>query len=81
MADCNETIRELDTFLDGELSEEMRAQIHTHLIDCVDCHQAYDFHAELKIVIQRKCADEPMPEGLEERIRQCFDTGLLDPNS
>jgi hypothetical protein len=45
----------------------------------VDCHQAFDFHAELKLVIQRKCANEEMPQGLMERIRQCFNTDLLDP--
>jgi anti-sigma factor RsiW len=33
MPDCNETIRELDAFLDDELSDDARAQIHHHLED------------------------------------------------
>ena len=74
MPDCNETIRELDTFLDGELSDDARAQIHHHLEGCVDCLQAFDFHAELKIVIARKCNNDEMPPGLLARIEQCFET-------
>ncbi len=74
MPDCNETIRELDTFLDGELSDDARAQIRHHLEGCVDCLQAFDFHAELKIVIARKCNNDEMPPGLLARIEQCFET-------
>ena len=55
MADCNETIRELDAFLDGELPDEVRAHIHVHLESCMDCLQAFDFQAELKRAIRRKC--------------------------
>lgn len=74
MPDCNETLRELDAFLDGELSDEARAHIHLHLDDCVDCLQAFDFHAELKLAIRRKCRADEMPSSLLSRIELCFDT-------
>ena len=80
MADCNETIRELEAFLDGELSADIREQIHHHLVGCVDCHQAFDFQSELKLLIQRKCANEELPEGLLDRIQQCFNTDMSDPS-
>ena len=35
--DSNETLRELDTFLDGELADETRAAIQSHLGGCMDC--------------------------------------------
>lgn len=76
MADCNETIRELDAFLDGELSDDARGSIHGHLDGCVDCLQAYDFHAELRKVIQDKCNNDEMPPGLLERIERCLQTDL-----
>jgi anti-sigma factor (TIGR02949 family) len=72
MADCNETIRELDAFLDGELSADVRSHIHQHLDGCMDCLQAFDFHAELKQAIRRKCSNDEMPSGLLGRIEQCF---------
>jgi mycothiol system anti-sigma-R factor len=74
MADCNETIRELDAYLDGELTDELRGHIHTHLTDCMDCLQAFDFHAELKAVIRRKCSNDEVPPGLLAKIESCFDT-------
>jgi mycothiol system anti-sigma-R factor len=74
MPDCNETIRELDTFLDNELSDGARDQIRHHLEGCHDCLQAFDFHAELKAVISRKCNNDEMPPDLLSRIERCFDT-------
>lgn len=76
MADCNETIRELDAYLDGELPDEVRAHIHAHLDGCMDCLQAFDFEAELKAAIRRKCSNDQMPEGLMARIAFCFKDGF-----
>ncbi|HEY3486315.1 MAG TPA: mycothiol system anti-sigma-R factor [Ilumatobacteraceae bacterium] len=72
--DCNETLQELDAFLDDELSDAARAEIFRHLGSCNDCMQAFDFHAELKAVIRRKCTNDEMPPGLLARIEHCFDT-------
>ncbi|MGZ4671154.1 MAG: zf-HC2 domain-containing protein [Ilumatobacteraceae bacterium] len=72
MADCNETIRELESFLDGELSEDGHHAIHAHLQGCPDCLQAFDFHAELRAVIAAKCRNDEMPPGLLSRIEKCF---------
>lgn len=72
MADCNDTLRELDAFLDSELSEETRIAIHAHLDGCPDCLQAFDFHAELKIVVSQKCRNDEMPPGLLAKLAQCF---------
>ena len=72
MENCNETIRELNAFLDDELSTDVREHIHEHLTDCVDCLQAFDFEAELKQAIRRKCSNDEMPAGLLGRIEMCF---------
>lgn len=72
MANCKETLRELNAFLDDELSSDTREHIHEHLTDCVDCLQAFDFEAELKQAIRRKCSNDEMPAGLLGRIEMCF---------
>ncbi len=72
-SDCTQTLRELHTFLDAELSDDARTVIRRHLDGCPDCFSAFDFHAELKQVIQAKCRDEEMPPGLLTRIELCFD--------
>jgi anti-sigma factor (TIGR02949 family) len=78
MANCNETIRELDAFLDGELPDDVRSHIDSHLGSCMDCLQAFDFQAELKLAIRRKCNTDELPPGLLGRIEMCFNTDLDD---
>ena len=48
MADCKETLDELEPYIDGELSADAKEHIHSHLDGCVDCQQAFEFHLELK---------------------------------
>jgi anti-sigma factor (TIGR02949 family) len=74
MTDCNETLRELDLFLDHELSEGVHDSIREHLDRCPDCLSAFDFHAELKATIAAKCNNDEMPPDLLRRIERCFDT-------
>lgn len=74
--DCLGTLQELDAFLDNEMSPELRASIRHHLDDCPDCDHVFDFHLELKSVVQKKCLEEEMPPGLLTRIEQCFQTDL-----
>ena len=76
MPDCNDTLRELELFLDHELSESTRQEIHHHLEGCPDCLQAFDFHAELKTVIAAKCRNDDMPPGLMSKIAACFGEDL-----
>jgi anti-sigma factor (TIGR02949 family) len=73
MDDCDETLRELEAFLDEELSHDTKDAIRTHLEGCPDCWQAFDFYAELKLVIAEKCRRDEMPPGLLGRIERCFD--------
>ena len=72
MADCEETLRELEVFLDGELTPEDIDHIRHHLEDCLDCLQVFDFHAELRTVIRTKCQEQQVPPGLMERVKACF---------
>ena len=74
--DCNETLRELEIFLDGEMTTEELTVIRAHLEDCPNCLEAFDFHAELKAIIARKCRADPMPAGLLARIEECFQADL-----
>ena len=69
MADgnCDDALHELYGYLDGELTPERRTNIQRHLDDCPPCYEAFDFEAELRIVIARKCT-EKVPESLKQRI-------------
>lgn len=64
---CEEALHDLYTYLDGELTEDRRMLISGHLDDCNPCFEAFDFEAELRIVISHRCRDE-VPESLRQRI-------------
>lgn len=66
-SNCNEALEELYLFLDGELTEERRYTIKSHLEDCSGCFEAFDFEAELRIVIAHRCRDE-VPESFKDKI-------------
>ena len=42
MSDCNDTLRELETFLDDELTPETRDAIHAHLDGCPACREEHE---------------------------------------
>lgn len=65
--ECREALDTLYGFLDGELTEARRVQIRRHLDDCLPCLEAFDFEAELKLVVARRCRDE-VPESLRIRV-------------
>ncbi len=66
---CEDALHELYSFLDGELTESKRTQIREHLDDCSPCLEAFDFEAELRIVIKHRCRDE-VPESLRDRVAE-----------
>jgi mycothiol system anti-sigma-R factor len=70
-ADCEETIYRLYHFLDGELTEERRQAIRSHLDGCGDCFDALGFEAELRRVIADRCKDR-VPASLRERIAEAI---------
>jgi len=70
--DCNETLKELYGFLDGQLSDDDREHIRHHLDDCSPCLEAFDFEAELRLVIRNRCTDQ-VPESLRERIARAIE--------
>jgi mycothiol system anti-sigma-R factor len=75
---CEAALQELYLFLDGELTADKRTQIKTHLDDCSPCFEAFDFEAELRNVISRRCRDE-VPDSLREAVARILDTPTDTP--
>ena len=71
---CTEAVHVLYQFLDGELTEVRRVEIQAHLQACLPCWEAFDFEAELKLFVGRKCRDDA-PDQLRHRVIQA----LQDP--
>lgn len=64
---CAVAVERLYHFLDHELDEASTADVQRHLDECLPCLEAFDFEAELRLVIARKCRDQ-VPEMVRIRI-------------
>ena len=81
MADgnCDDALHELYGYIDGELTSERRVTIQRHLDDCPPCYEAFDFEAELRMVIARKCT-EKVPDALKQRIAEALRQETAGPD-
>jgi mycothiol system anti-sigma-R factor len=68
--DCQETLREVERFLDGELELEaaLHVRIEEHLSACSPCMERAEFRRHLKILVSRKCVQSEVPAAFETRI-------------
>jgi mycothiol system anti-sigma-R factor len=69
---CEEFLRELYLYLDGELDDGARVQVEMHLRQCSPCLEKFDFEAELRKVISDRCS-ERVPDSLRLRIIALLD--------
>jgi mycothiol system anti-sigma-R factor len=76
--ECDDALHAIYHYLDGELTDERRAQIQAHLEACPPCFEGYDFEAELRLVIAKKCVEQ-VPESLRARIAGAIDHERLHP--
>ena len=70
--DCDAVLRELYTFLDQELTPDTKAAIEGHLNGCNDCLEVFDFEAEVRLLIAKRCV-EPIPESLRQRVLEAIE--------
>ncbi len=66
--ECEETLRQIEGFLDHELDPDLRSKIERHLSGCGSCTDRAAFQQHLKDLVGSKCAERQLPEGLKERI-------------
>ncbi len=69
---CFETWELLYQYIDGELTEERRVVISRHLDDCPPCGDAYEFEAELRMVVAERCR-ERVPDTLRRRVADAIE--------
>jgi mycothiol system anti-sigma-R factor len=72
-ADCQETLAEIEAFLDGEVDVTIQSRVEVHLSDCSPCMQRVEFRRHVKLLVSRKCGHETLPPGLRERISALID--------
>lgn len=78
--DCDEVMRQLFDFLDGEVEITAEDKIHHHIEECRSCFTRVEFERQLKSRV-RGAGKDSAPESLRNRITDLmrdFSIGLQD---
>jgi mycothiol system anti-sigma-R factor len=66
--DCEEALRKIEVYVDGELDPAETEMLRSHLGDCPPCGDRAEFQRRLKALLAAKCASET-PMSLRVRLR------------
>jgi anti-sigma factor (TIGR02949 family) len=75
---CDEALRLLAEFLDGELQFETHEDVERHLELCRSCFSRAEFERRLKGEISNVGREE-VPPGFEQRVRRLLDSFTSSP--
>jgi len=66
--DCEKVLQLVWQFLDGEMDEVHYKEIEAHVADCAHCEQRVSFERRLRVLIETKCQEGPVPVELKRRL-------------
>ena len=66
--DCEENIRQLWDYLDGELTELRMSEIRSHLKSCRGCFPHFDFEKVFLEAIAKSRVEHTTPEDLRRKV-------------
>lgn len=67
---CEEALRRLVAFLDGELDPSGAAEVERHLETCRSCYSRAEFERRLRNRLRIDLRPATVPAELEERVRR-----------
>lgn len=73
--DCDQVLRSIELYLDGELSGPECEDIEDHLRGCDACLDKTEFRRRLRELIARKCGPQAVPESMFDRVRSLLEGG------
>ena len=75
--ECEQALRDIERFLDGELGGPEAGLIDAHLHECTPCMERADFKRHVKDLIASRCGCDEVPQGLKDRVSALLDAGHL----
>ncbi len=71
--DCEEVLRDLELFLDGEIAGARCEEVEAHLAGCRECMSRAEFRRRVRQIVAAKLCAEEVPPGLLERVRRALE--------
>ncbi len=67
---CEEALRRVHEFIDGELEDVSTAEVQAHFEQCQRCYPHLRLEQAFREAMRRACADEKAPDGLRDRLEK-----------
>ena len=68
--ECEQTIQQLNGYIDRELSDVEVRRVKEHLDDCPPCEKVFEFQAGMKRLVRRECCTDEAPVRLRDWVRK-----------
>ncbi|MFQ5777599.1 MAG: anti-sigma factor family protein [Terriglobia bacterium] len=68
---CEEVIRKLNDYLDGELDSTLKQGLEKHLLQCADCDIVVDTTRKT-VDLYCNCESLPLPDDVRERLNRAL---------
>jgi anti-sigma factor (TIGR02949 family) len=65
---CEEALRLVHDFIDGELADVSQAEVEAHFEVCAGCYPHLKLERSFREAVRRACAGRTAPPGLRERV-------------
>ncbi|HZD81073.1 MAG TPA: mycothiol system anti-sigma-R factor [Actinomycetota bacterium] len=68
--DCQDVLKQIELYLDGELDPSLRSQVSDHLGRCSPCMSHSEFTRHLRELLRAKCGCGEVPDHVMDRVRE-----------
>ncbi len=69
---CEQAVRQFFAYLDRAMEGDAIKDLEAHLEACLDCCEKLEFSRKLDAFVKARLEDEPLPDGIEQRIRRAL---------
>lgn len=67
---CSDIEKEVQRFLDNQLSEQEKEKFEEHLDNCLPCDKKIEFEVKLKSIMKIKSKEMDYPKELEKELKK-----------
>jgi len=67
---CQQAVSQFFAYLDRALDGQFVNDLELHLEECLDCCDRLQFSRRLDAFVKDRLGDDPLPEGVEDRLRR-----------
>jgi mycothiol system anti-sigma-R factor len=79
--ECQQVLREIERFLDGEMGASEHAKLDAHLHECPPCMDRAGFKRGVRQLIADRCGCDEVPAELKHRVLSLLDQAPPRPSA